>query len=77
MEEREHGSKGLCQERAFVCGIQASNTLIKSGLIRGVNTEQDVIPIRDDEMQYELSVGVNKFVQDVLSPMNLDSVWLR
>merc|ERR1712071_505416 len=30
MGEREHGAKGLCQERAFVSGIEAANSLIES-----------------------------------------------
>lgn len=31
MGDREHGSKGLCQERAFVSGFEAANSLIRRG----------------------------------------------
>ena len=78
MENREHGSKGLCQERAFVSGIQAANTLIDKGLVEGVTTEHNVIDIRPDEAQYELSFQINKFVRNVLlSSFKLDDSWLR
>lgn len=33
MGDREHGAKGLCQERAFVCGIEAANALSRSGTL--------------------------------------------
>ena len=29
MGEREHGAKGLCQERAYVCGLEAANSLLR------------------------------------------------
>ena len=35
MGAREHGAKGLCQERAFVCGIEAANSLTQRGLLQG------------------------------------------
>ena len=36
MGDREHGSKGLCQERAYVSGFEAANSLIRRGeLTRG------------------------------------------
>ena len=33
MGTREHGAKGLCQERAFVSGIEAANVLARSGVL--------------------------------------------
>ena len=33
MGSREHGAKGLCQERAFVSGIEAANALARSGVL--------------------------------------------
>jgi len=48
MGEREHGAKGLCQERAYVSGIEAANALARNGAL-GLNGRQHlVIPIRDD-----------------------------
>lgn len=61
MGQYEHGSKGLCQERAFVSGIQAANALHRSGLISKNNKSNNgkgkesgnVIPVRDDELQVQ------------------------
>ena len=33
MGEYEHGAKGLCQERAYVSGIQAANALARNGAL--------------------------------------------
>jgi hypothetical protein len=33
MGAREHGAKGLCQERAYVSGIEAANALARNGLL--------------------------------------------
>ena len=49
--EREHGSKGLCQERAFVTGLEAANQLIRANEGLGDGKIHDVIPIRDDEVR--------------------------
>ena len=75
MGEREHGAKGLCQERAFVSGLEAGNQLIRSGIVTGKTHE--VIPIREDEVQVRLGRMVNKKVMSFLSPFNLDSFWVR
>lgn len=56
--DREHGSKGLCQERAFVSGIQAANSLMESVMMNGRN--HPVIPIRDDEIQFKIATAINK-----------------
>jgi hypothetical protein len=59
MGEREHGAKGLCQERAFVSGLQAANALAESGELGQFiqrKAEHPVIPIRADETQVRLLV---------------------
>ena len=35
MGPREHGAKGLCQERAYVCGLEAANSLLERGIVHG------------------------------------------
>jgi uncharacterized protein with NAD-binding domain and iron-sulfur cluster len=30
--DREHGAKGLCQERAYVTGLEAANALLRDGV---------------------------------------------
>jgi len=78
MGEREHGAKGLCQERAFVSGLEAANALARSGVLGAGHTGQhEVIPIRDDEPQVVLGRAVNKRVMDVLNPLGLASPWVR
>ena len=58
MGEREHGAKGLCQERAFVSGIEAANSLLSSTYGKDFK-KQHVLPVRDDEAQFKLGVEVN------------------
>ena len=81
MGEREHGAKGLCQERAFVCGLEAANALSRSGaLARTSSISEDgmkrkeklanVIPIRDDEIQFTVAKNINKRFIDALGENN-------
>jgi hypothetical protein len=77
MGDREHGAKGLCQERAFVSGLEAANALSRSGALSrtedgSVRREKqaNVIPIRDDEFQYTVAKDVNKRVIDFLGENN-------
>ena len=59
MGEREHGAKGLCQERAYVCGLEAANSLLRRGVVRGTGSgEHRVIPIRPDEPQVVLGLSL-------------------
>ena len=60
MGDYEHGSKGLCQERAFVSGIQAANALLRAGALPFNNSKSSsrtgvkegrVLPVREDEFQ--------------------------
>jgi hypothetical protein len=68
MGEREHGAKGLCQERAYVSGIEAANSLLKDTIVNNAaNSERkEVLQVRDDEEQFKLGVAVNNQVMKVL-----------
>jgi len=78
MGDREHGAKGLCQERAFVSGLEAANALARSGVLgAGVTAQHEVIPIRPDEPQVVAGREINKRIMQALSPFGLDSPWVR
>ena len=82
MGDREHGAKGLCQERAYVCGLEAGNSLLRRGVVTpsgGVSggAGHPVIPIRPDEAQVVLGRALNKRVMDALDPFGLASPWIR
>lgn len=34
MGDREHGAKGLCQERAYVSGLETGNALLRTGALQ-------------------------------------------
>ncbi|GMI62474.1 hypothetical protein ScalyP_jg5511 [Parmales sp. scaly parma] len=55
----EHGSKGLCQERAFVSGLTAANKLIEKS---GSSSDKlaEIVPVRDDELFFTKSVELNR-----------------
>ena len=80
MGEREHGAKGLCQERAYVCGLEAGNSLLRRGIVRGEGVprtaQHPVIPIRADEPQVLLGRALNKLVMDPLETLGIDWPWL-
>ena len=81
MEEREFGAKGLCQERAYVCGLEAGNSLLQRKIVAGTRQSQSlqhpVIPIRPDEPQVVLGRSINKLVMDQLNLLGLKHPWLR
>jgi uncharacterized protein with NAD-binding domain and iron-sulfur cluster len=79
MGEREHGAKGLCQERAFVSGLEAANALARDGALGvGHGRQAGVLPIRDDEPQVVLGRRLNKAVADGLGRFGLPaSPWVR
>jgi len=78
MGEREHGAKGLCQERAYVSGLEAANALARAGVLGGRNgREAEVIPIREDEPQVVAGRAANKLMMDALNPLGLASPWVR
>jgi uncharacterized protein with NAD-binding domain and iron-sulfur cluster len=64
MGEREHGAKGLCQERAFVSGLEAANSLLRDA--GQVELEHKVLPVRPDEAQFKAAVTVNNQVMRFL-----------
>jgi uncharacterized protein with NAD-binding domain and iron-sulfur cluster len=69
--DREFGAKGLCQERAFVTGIEAANELVFKtfGKAASEAKKHPVIPIRADELQVVLSTAVNKRVLEGVDDM--------
>ena len=76
MGEREHGAKGLCQERAYVCGLEAANSLLRRGVVRGTGSgEHRVIPVRPDEPQVVLGRALNKLVMNPLEAAGLRWPW--
>ena len=62
MGEREHGAKGLCQERAYVSGLRAGNLVLErdTEIDQQVIEPHPVIPVRPDEKQFKASVAINR-----------------
>mmetsp|Transcript_43754 Transcript_43754/g.137382 ORF Transcript_43754/g.137382 Transcript_43754/m.137382 type:complete len:490 (-) Transcript_43754:371-1840(-) len=77
MGKREHGAKGLCQERAFVSGLQAANALVEDRILKGVTRRHQVIPVRDDELQVYLGRAANRVLMQPLDAIGLGSFWAR
>eukprot|EP00316_Scyphosphaera_apsteinii_P000760 CAMPEP_0119319692 /NCGR_PEP_ID=MMETSP1333-20130426/50067_1 /TAXON_ID=418940 /ORGANISM="Scyphosphaera apsteinii, Strain RCC1455" /LENGTH=561 /DNA_ID=CAMNT_0007326165 /DNA_START=101 /DNA_END=1783 /DNA_ORIENTATION=+ len=76
MGKREHGAKGLCQERAYVSGLEAANSLARSGALGASHRrEHPVIPIRDDEPQVLAGRELNRKFMEALKPLGLSSPW--
>mmetsp|Transcript_18044 Transcript_18044/g.26927 ORF Transcript_18044/g.26927 Transcript_18044/m.26927 type:complete len:615 (+) Transcript_18044:54-1898(+) len=61
MGEREHGAKGLCQERAYVSGFEAANSLMKSTCEEKFEAHA-VLPVREDEAQFKMGMELNRKV---------------
>ncbi|MBL6801903.1 MAG: FAD-dependent oxidoreductase [Synechococcus sp. BS307-5m-G38] len=80
MGEREFGAKGLCQERAYVCGLEAANSLLQRGIVVGAgpaaSQPHPVLPIRADEPQVVLGRALNKLVMDPLEAAGIRWPWL-
>ena len=66
MGQREHGAKGLCQERAYVSGFEAANSLMKDTEWSEEFKKHVVLDVREDEAQFKLGVEVNRKVMSVL-----------
>jgi len=71
MGDLEHGAKGLCQERAFVSGLQAGNLLLdetigKSSSSSSYYKQHPVLPVREDEAQFTAAIAVNKQVMQLI-----------
>ena len=78
MGEREHGAKGLCQERAYVSGLEAANQLGRNGALPLNGRQHRVIPVRDDEPQVVAGRQANKLVAEGLKRLGLNpSPWVR
>jgi uncharacterized protein with NAD-binding domain and iron-sulfur cluster len=76
MGDKEHGAKGLCQERAYVCGLEAGNSLIRRKIVNGADHSHPVLPIRADEPQVVLGRALNKLVMDPIEALGLKLPWL-
>jgi uncharacterized protein with NAD-binding domain and iron-sulfur cluster len=63
MGDREHGAKGLCQERAYVSGLEAANALLQD--VATVSKAHNVIPVREDEAQFKAGVALNNQVMTI------------
>ncbi len=66
MGDMEHGAKGLCQERAYVSGLQAGNLLLDEIVGKSRLYKHPVIPVREDEGQFKAAVAVNKQLMQFL-----------
>ena len=81
MGDREHGAKGLCQERAYVCGLEAGNSRIRRNIVRGAiqskTIQHTVLPIRADEPQVVLGRALNKIVMDQVDAFGLKLPWFN
>lgn len=66
MGDREHGAKGLCQERAYVSGFEAANSLMKTTASTDEFREHEVLPVREDELQFKVGVDINRKVMSFL-----------
>ena len=60
MGELEHGAKGLCQERAYVSGLQAANELLR--VTETVSRPHSILPVRQDEIQFQAAKALNQQV---------------
>lgn len=77
--DREHGAKGLCQERALVAGYEAANSLIRDGTL-GVPLagQHAVLPIRADELQVVAGKAAAKAAAGLAAALGLPaSPWVR
>jgi uncharacterized protein with NAD-binding domain and iron-sulfur cluster len=80
MGSREHGAKGLCQERAYVCGLEAANSLIRRKVVTTSTSsarEHPVLPIRADEPQVLIGRALNALVMNKAEALGLRWPWLR
>jgi uncharacterized protein with NAD-binding domain and iron-sulfur cluster len=77
MGEREHGAKGLCQERAYVCGLEAGNSLIRRRMVNAAHHAHPVLPIRADEPQVVLGRALNKLVMEPAEALGLKLPWFN
>ena len=77
MGDKEHGAKGLCQERAYVCGLEAGNSLIRRKIVNSSDQLYPVLPVRSDEPQVVLGRTLNKLVMDPIEALGLKLPWFN
>lgn len=81
MGDKEHGAKGLCQERAYVSGLEAGNSLIRRNIVRAPHPsksiQHSVVPVRADEPQVVLGRALNKIVMDQIEAFGFKLPWLE
>jgi hypothetical protein len=77
MGDREHGAKGLCQERALVSGVEAANALLREFGGEWSAKQGEVLPVREDEPQVKVGKQLNRAFMEALKPFGLDSPWVR
>lgn len=66
MGDMEHGAKGLCQERAYVSGLQAGNLLLDEVIGKARLYKHPVLPVREDEAQFKAAVAINNKIMQLL-----------
>ena len=72
MGDREHGAKGLCQERAYVSGFEAANALMRdtnNNIDPSHNHKfrpHEVLSVREDELLFKIGVEANRKVMSFL-----------
>jgi uncharacterized protein with NAD-binding domain and iron-sulfur cluster len=77
MGDKEHGAKGLCQERAYVCGLEAGNSLIRRRMVSHAAHAHPVLPVRADEPQVVLGRALNRLVMDRIDSLGLKLPWFN
>ena len=80
MGAREHGAKGLCQERAYVCGLEAANRLLERGVLPSPSSTRKphpVLPVRADEPQVVLGRALNAVVMEQAEALGFRWPWLQ
>jgi uncharacterized protein with NAD-binding domain and iron-sulfur cluster len=75
MGDREPLSKGLCQERAFVSGIEAAAALAKELALPGAASIKP-LPVRADEPQVVAGRAVSKLITNALYKLPLSKTVL-
>ena len=79
MGAREYGAKGLCQERAYVCGLEAANSLLERGVVTTPTATPNthvVLPVRADEPQVVLGRALNAVVIEQAEALGFRWPWL-
>lgn len=79
MGAREHDAKGLCQERAYVCGLEAANSLLERGVVTTPTATPNthaVLPVRADELQVVLGRALNAVVMEQAEALGFRWPWL-